>query len=200
MNGRAHRARQTPAEQRFEALASACGPRVLAYLARRTTPATDAADVYQEVLTTAWRKVHQAPEAEQEALPWMLAIARRTLANHRRSAGRRLAATERLRDELAASPPSEGVGGDDREAADRVDDVRSGLAGLGEADREVLLLTYWEGLTSDQVAAVVGATAATTRKRIQRARERLAIALRAPGAIPIHTGQDATRLSRVTQG
>ena len=78
--------------------------------------------------------------------------------------------------------------------------MRSGLAGLGEADREVLLLTYWEGLTSDQVAAVVGATAATTRKRIQRARERLAVALRAPGAIPVHTGQDATRLSRVTQG
>lgn len=171
----------TPAERRFEALATTCGPRVLAYLARRTTPREDAADVYQEVLTTTWRKVHHAPEAEGEALAWMLAIARRTLANHRRSAGRRLAATDRLRDELLASPPArEGAGGDAR-----VGDVREALATLGEDDREVLLLTYWEGLTSDQVAAVVGAGAATTRKRIQRARERLAGALRSPDAVPV---------------
>lgn len=170
----------TPAERRFEELATTCGPRVLAYLARRTTPREDAADVYQEVLTTTWRKVHHAPEVQGEALAWMLAIARRTLANHRRSTGRRLAATDRLRHELAASLPSEGAGGDDR-----VDEVRSALADLGEDDREVLLLTYWEGLTSEQVAAVVGAGAAATRKRIQRARERLAGALRGHDAGPL---------------
>jgi len=171
---------RTPAERRFEELARTCGPRVLAYLARRTTPREDAADVYQEVLTTVWRKVHHAPDAEGEALAWMLAIARRTLANHRRSTGRRLAATDRLRDELLASPPAEGTGGDDR-----VDAVRAALLGLGEDDREVLLLTYWEGLTSDQVAAVVGAGAATTRKRLQRARERLARALQVQGGVPV---------------
>jgi DNA-directed RNA polymerase specialized sigma24 family protein len=137
----------TPAERRFEALATGCGPRVLAYLARRTTPREDAADVYQEVLTTTWRKVHHAPEPDDEALAWMLAIARRTLANHRRSA----------------------------------------LGSLGEDDREVLLLLL-EGLTGDQVAAVVGAGGATTRKRIQRARERLAAALEAAGAVPVPTG------------
>jgi RNA polymerase sigma factor (sigma-70 family) len=174
----------TPAERRFEALATGCGPRVLAYLARRTTPREDAADVYQEVLTTTWRKVHHAPVPDDEALAWMLAIARRTLANHRRSAGRRLAATDRLRDELRSSLPArEGVDGDDR-----VDGVRSALGSLGEDDREVLLLTYWEGLTGDQVAAVVGAGGATTRKRIQRARERLAAALDAAGAVPVPTG------------
>jgi RNA polymerase sigma factor (sigma-70 family) len=182
----------TPAERRFETLATVCGPRVLAYLARRTTPREDAADVYQEVLTTTWRKVHHAPERDDEALPWMLAIARRTLANHRRSAGRRLAATDRLRDELLASPPAqEGAGGDDR-----VDDVRSALGSLGEDDREVLLLTYWEGLTSDQVAAVVGAGGAATRKRIQRARDRLATALGAGGAVPVPSGASSAAAPR----
>lgn len=185
MSGTAAPGRRTPAERRFELLATTCGPRVLAYLARRTTPREDAADVYQEALTTVWRKVHHAPEAEGEALAWMLAIARRTLANHRRSTGRRHAATDRLRDELAASPPSQmGVGRDDRVDGDRIDEVRSALTGLGEDDREVLLLTYWEGLTGDQVAAVVGASPAATRKRIQRARERLADALGAGGAVP----------------
>jgi RNA polymerase sigma-70 factor (ECF subfamily) len=183
---------RAPAERRFEELATTCGPRVLAYLARRTSPREDAADVYQEVLTTTWRKVHTAPEAADEAVAWMLAIARRTLANHRRASGRRLAATDRLRDELLASAPErEGVGGDDR-----VDDVRSALAGLGEDDREVLLLTYWEGLSSDQVAAVVGAGAATTRKRLQRARERLAAALRAHDAVPVAAAGASGRAPR----
>ena len=176
----------TPAERRFEALATACGPRVLAYLARRTTPREDAADVYQEVLTIVWRKVHRAPDDDADALPWMLAIARRTLANHRRATGRRLAATDRLRAELLATGPAGGPTaiGSAGHGDDRVDDVRTALAGLVEDDREVLLLTYWDGLTSEQVSVVVGAGAAATRKRIQRARERLAGALGAGGAIP----------------
>jgi RNA polymerase sigma factor (sigma-70 family) len=176
----------TPAEQRLETIATTHGPRVLAYLARRTSPVEDAADVYQEVLTTVWRKIHSAPDDQEHSLAWLLAIARRTLANHRRSQARRLAATQRLRGELTAYlVAEEGVGGEGALGAvvDReVDAVRSALAALGEEDREVLALTYWDGLTSDQVAVVVGISAAATRKRLQRARQRLEVALGAAGS------------------
>ena len=47
------------------------------------------------------------------------------------------------------------------------------LASLGDDDREVLTLTYWEGLTAEQVATVFGIGPARARKRLQRARERL---------------------------
>jgi RNA polymerase sigma-70 factor (ECF subfamily) len=164
----------TPAERRLEELASAHGPRVLAYLTRRTDPPADAADVLQEVLTTAWRKIHQAPDDPDHAIAWLLAIARRASANHRRAASRRHAATQRLRAELTAYPPT--TQPTDADAA-RHDDVRTALATLGDGDRELLELTYWDGLTGEQVATVVGASPTATRKRIQRARDRLAAAL-----------------------
>lgn len=157
----------TPAEERFEAIAIAHGRMVLGYLARRTTPAEEAADVYQEVLTTAWRKIHVVPDDRDHALAWLLAVARRALANHRRSHTRRLAATDRLAAELATSVPAQG------ESPAALDAVREGLASVGDDDREILTLTYWDGLTADQVAAVFGISPTAARKRLQRARERL---------------------------
>lgn len=166
----------TPAERRFEALVLAHGSRVLAYLVRRTTPAQDAPDVYQDALTTAWRKAHDAPDDPEYALAWLLAIARRTLANHRRAGTRRLAATARLRAELVAA---HGIRGDAHELPGGLDEVMQALAGLSDDDREVLTLTYWEGLTAEQVAVVLGARAATVRKRLERARRRAAAAIAA---------------------
>jgi RNA polymerase sigma-70 factor (ECF subfamily) len=164
----------TPAERRLETVLTAHGTRVLAYLTRRTTPVEDAADVYQEVVTILWRKIHDVPEDEQHCLAWLLSIARRTLSNHRRATRRRHAATQRLRGELAAYRDTSGPAGDPA-----VEAVRAALAQLRPDDREVLTLTYWEGLTSEQVAVVLGTSPATTRKRLQRARQRLETALSA---------------------
>lgn len=165
----------TRAEAEFEALVRACGARVLAYLCRRLPSAEDAADAYQDTLTTAWRKVHTAPTDPTEALPWLLAVARRTAANHRRASTRRLAATDRLAVELAAGGGG-GVAalGVDDTATARVTEV---VATLGEDDREVVALTYWDGLTADQVAVVLGVRPATVRKRLERARRRVAVGL-----------------------
>ena len=181
----------TPAERRFEALVAAHGPRVLAYLTRRTTPVEDAADVYQEALTTAWRKVHDAPGDPDHAIAWLLAIARRTLANHRRSRTRRLAATQRLVDELAAGHGIRDVGRASTDApggGDGLDHVHEALAALAPDDREVLTLTYWDGLTCAQVAVVVGVRSATARKRLERARRRVAAELARGDGEPTATG------------
>jgi RNA polymerase sigma-70 factor (ECF subfamily) len=47
------------------------------------------------------------------------------------------------------------------------------LARLRPADREVLLLTAWEGLDAAQVAAVLGCTPQAVHTRLHRARARL---------------------------
>ena len=53
------------------------------------------------------------------------------------------------------------------------------LASLSERDREALLLTAWEGLTTDQAAAVLGCSPQAFRVRAHRARQRLMDAMRA---------------------
>jgi RNA polymerase sigma-70 factor (ECF subfamily) len=47
------------------------------------------------------------------------------------------------------------------------------LAGLGESEREVLLLSAWEGLSGSEAGAVLGTSAAAYRMRLGRARRHL---------------------------
>ena len=154
----------TLARQRLEHLATAIGPRVLTYLARRTVTTADAADIYQEVLVVTWRRLDRVPDDDQEALGWMLATARRCLSNHRRGTARRCAATQRLGELLRVTPP----------ALDPADDrLRAALRRLSDDNRELLTLVYWDDLTCEEAAAVLRIKAPTARKRLERARQRL---------------------------
>jgi RNA polymerase sigma-70 factor (ECF subfamily) len=51
--------------------------------------------------------------------------------------------------------------------------VLEALAGLGEADRELLTLIGWEELTPTQAARALGITPFAARTRLHRARRRL---------------------------
>jgi len=51
-------------------------------------------------------------------------------------------------------------------------DLRGALAGLTEAEREVLLLVAWDGLTPTEAAEALGLTAVAARSRLHRARTR----------------------------
>jgi RNA polymerase sigma factor (sigma-70 family) len=100
-----------------------------------------------------------------DARPGLLAVARRVLSNQRRGARRRLGLADRLAQELSGYRPP--VPSD----SDLL--VRRALAGLSEADREVLLLSAWEGLTPAEIGAVVGIRAVSVRSRLHRARRRV---------------------------
>ena len=154
---------------RLEHLAATVGPDVLSYLARRTDPVADAADVYAEVLAVTWRRLPMVPEDDREAFAWMLGVARRCLANHRRGRIRRSRLTDRLRDELPAATSVP-----DRDAAL---DAERALARLSTEDRELVTLVYWEGLTAKEAAGVLGVSETAARKRLERARASLRAAL-----------------------
>ena len=55
--------------------------------------------------------------------------------------------------------------------------VQRALAGLGERDRELLLLIAWEGLRVNEAAEALGVRSNTLSVRLHRARQRLARAL-----------------------
>jgi len=132
---------------------------VRAYALRRVDTAT-AEDVVSDVFVVAFRRLEDVPET---ALPWLLATARRIIANYRRAASRR----ERLSVELR--PLHAGVWSD----APAGNALLTGLSRLSESDREVILLVAWEELSPEDAAAVVGCSRATFAVRLHRARRRL---------------------------
>ncbi|MFF5216684.1 sigma factor-like helix-turn-helix DNA-binding protein [Micromonospora sp. NPDC000442] len=90
------------------------------------------------------------------------------LANHHRSGSRRERLGERLRQRLTAvSTPDPGSEVPQRLA------VQAALRRLNDTDREMLLLTVWEGLQPREAAAVVGVSPTAARTRLSRARARL---------------------------
>ncbi|HEY6890841.1 MAG TPA: sigma-70 family RNA polymerase sigma factor [Solirubrobacter sp.] len=153
----------------FEQLYALHAGAVRGYAMRRCDPET-ADDVVADVFLVAWRRRAELPE---EALPWLLGIARRVLANHARGQSRRV----RLQDRLAAQPAASGAPtpAEDKASAR----LNAALARLSERDRELLLLMAWEGLELRQAAEVLGVRPNTLAVRFHRARRRLSAALEA---------------------
>jgi|SRR4051794_31327992 RNA polymerase sigma-70 factor (ECF subfamily) len=156
----------TPDEERFRLAYQRHAGAVWRYLARRLGDDDLAEDLTSEVFVIAWRRRDDAPA---DSLPWLYGVARRVLANDRRAARARASRLQALAGELAAAPAT-------------VDEPPSGavaeaLARLSDRDREVLLLTAWEGLEPRELAAALGCLPATARVRLHRARRRFSALL-----------------------
>jgi RNA polymerase sigma factor (sigma-70 family) len=155
-------------QREFEKLWARHHRRVLAYALRRTDRAS-AEDIVSETFLTAWRRRAEMPRDE---LPWLLGVARLTLANHTRSQRRRDALAQVLIDNACSvqTGPAE---------VDR--NLLRAIARLNPDDREALILVGWDGLRPSEAARVVGCVPATVRVRLLRARRRLRAELQ-PGA------------------
>ncbi|GAB3956550.1 RNA polymerase sigma factor [Micromonospora vulcania] len=154
-------------EDRFRRVYAANFEPLLAYALRRVEQPEDAADVVAETFLIAWRRSREMPP-EAEVRLWLHGVARRVLANHHRGGARRGRLGDRLRQRLrvgsAVDPGSE--------VPERLT-VRAALARLSEADREVLMLTFWEGLEPREVATILQVSPTAVRTRLSRARARL---------------------------
>ena len=153
--------------ERFERLYHRHARAVLAYALRRARRPEDAADVLSEVMLVAWRRLETIPDGE-DARYWLLGVARNTLANQSRSAGRRTRLGERLRTQVAAEFADDIAASHETRAL-----VHEALGSLPPGDREILLLTAWEGLEPSQAAAVLAIAPEAARTRLHRARARL---------------------------
>ena len=153
----------------FEELYARHAGAVRGYAMRRCDPET-ADDVVADVFLIAWRRRDEVPAAP---LPWLLATARRVLANHARGQSRRGRLLTRLAAEPSMTVPPVVAGG--RESTR----LQAALASLKESDRELLLLMAWDGLEPRQAAEVLGVRPNTLAVRFHRARRRLSAALEA---------------------
>ena len=154
--------------ERFEDLYRENYAAVRAYALRRT--ASDLGqDIVAETFLVAWRRLDDVPD---DALPWLYGVARKILANQRRSAGRRGALERRL----AASVPAAGSH-DPREGVADAEIMRCALGRLSGRDREALMLVGWHALSGARAARAAGCTRAAFAVRLHRARARLAAEL-----------------------
>jgi RNA polymerase sigma factor (sigma-70 family) len=162
--------------RRFDALYRATRRDVLSYLVRRAGDPEHAADLLAETYLIAWRRLHDIPPAPQDRL-WLFGVARNLLKKHalrRRSDDaliQSLAHELQLDPRIATRPPIED---------DRTDALRNGLRRLPKKEREIMLLTAWEGFTPREIATITGSSANAVRVRLSRARSKLRAGLDDP--------------------
>lgn len=140
---------------------------LLAYLVRRVPSPEDAADLYGEVMVTAWKRIDKLPATPERQRMWLFVIAANTLSNHRRTSSRRSELTERLRQQLASTAPDH----DDTYA------VRDAVLRLHRAQRELVMLIHWDGFSIVEAAELLGLNPSTARSRYAAARSALREAL-----------------------
>ena len=147
---------------------------------RRRCVSADVDDVVAESLTVVWRRLDDVPT--DAAVAWTFGVARRTLANHRRSTSRRSRLIDRLRRAEDGIP-----------AADVDDtDLVEALERLTSDDREILHLWAWEQLPPREIAVVLDITPNAASLRLHRAKGRLAAAMGRQDLVPSGQTRDGS--------
>ncbi|WP_036208518.1 RNA polymerase sigma factor [Novilysobacter arseniciresistens] len=134
----------------------------------RDVPASE--DIAQEAFLSAWQNLRRL-QNPASFLPWLRQITRNLARDHLRARRRRPREVEDADAliESAADPqpgPLGRLAGSEREAV-----AAELISALPDDSREVLLLYYREGQSSQQVATLLGLSDAAVRKRLSRARQ-----------------------------
>lgn len=122
-------------------------------------------DVLSEVLLVVWRRIDDVPVGAE--LLWSYGVARRILANQRRSERRHL----RLVDRLDAEPPPPAPGAGDSSALGP--ELEEAISRLSRDDRELVHLWAWEQLEPREIAVVLGSNPNAVSLRLTRVKKKL---------------------------
>lgn len=147
----------------FEDLFHAYHSAILTAAFNRLNDRGDAEDVAAEVFTAAWR--HRTEHELVFTLRWLYATLRNVVGNEYR---RRTRATRRYQRLATEAAESTLVAVDDESIM-----LRQIVSTLRPEDRELIWMAYWEELTREEMAEVLGCSVGAVKVRLLRARERL---------------------------
>ena len=134
----------------------------------------DTEDVATEVMNTVWKKSHTYHPKKGSLVTWICTTARNRAIDRVRSVQRRAALHDRLEVRLEGDKKEARSSG--REELYRSDARRilnQAVVELTPAQREVIELAYFEGLTQRQIAEKIESPLGTVKARIRRGVERL---------------------------
>ena len=161
---------------------------VYRYVRARVFDEAAAEDLASAVFLAALQGIDRYRERGRPLLAWLYAITRHTVADHhRRTLGRggllgRLPGLGGRKD--PERPPEELAGGDDpAEAVGRLD-LRQAISRLPDAQRDVVILRHFVGLSTPEIAGAMGKKPAAIYSLEARALENLRAALGSPGEVP----------------
>jgi RNA polymerase sigma factor (sigma-70 family) len=157
---------------RLELLVAAHETAVANYLRRRLYPlsAADLDDLVEETFVVCWRRLDAVPDGDGER-PWVIGVARHVLHNAHRSHRRRQHHEGRVRPVVADHSA------EDEAIADIA--ASAALAAIGEADRELLRLHFWDGVDVHGLAVVLGVSVTAAGTRLSRAKSKFVAQLEA---------------------
>lgn len=148
--------------------------------------ATAAEDVAQEVFVRVWRNAASFEPERGRASTWMLRIAHNIALNEirRRQSRPALAPNVEWVQEAAniSDPSAESDPATATWLRERADVIRGALSQLPEAQRKVLELAFYGGLSQSEIAAVLNDPLGTVKSRVRAGMLRLRELLSAAGA------------------
>ena len=145
----------------FEPLFTQHHPAVLRYIERRVDQREQARELAMDCFEVAWKRFDPK---HPFGLPWLLRTAHNIVGDSYRRRDRERVGHAHLADIARLGPETDSF--------DRAE-LAVALGQLREADREVLMLVYWDGLSAAEAAQVVGCRVPTLWKRLSRARDAL---------------------------
>ena len=151
----------------FETLYKRYSRSVLGLALRRLGDRGRAEDALQETFTAIWRAAKTYKPERGPAAPWLVAVARNSIADRGRA--RREPPAE------APDEPSSDAGPDEQAEFSWVSwRVHSALEVLPDQERRLIELAYWSGLSQSEIAGLEGIPLGTVKTRTRSALARLA--------------------------
>jgi RNA polymerase sigma-70 factor (ECF subfamily) len=157
----------------FERFYDRYAPLVYALVRRIVREPADAAEVLQDVFWEAWEAAGRYDPGRGTVEAWLLMRARTRAIDRLRAVRRQgVVLSANANTESGRGVPVDPARNLGDAAGDRLD-VTAALEVLPEAERRVLALAYWEGLTQTEIAERLGQPLGTVKTRMRQGLGRL---------------------------